>query len=171
MIILGVCGSLQSKSSNLTLLERAAELAPSGVELKLYRGLGELPHFNPDLDGTALAAVQQLRAAVAESDALLIACPEYGFSLPGALKNAIDWLIGTGELERKVVGVTASSAIAGRGQKGLDALLQTLSAVSARVVGGVSIARGAGFDGDLKALLDALFAEASKPEPVPEITE
>ena len=89
MRILAVCGSLQQKSGNLTLLERAAALAPPGMELQLYDGLRDLPHFNPDLEqGGALPAVNALREAVAHSDALLIAMPEYGHSLPGALKNA-----------------------------------------------------------------------------------
>ena len=104
MRILAICGSLQANSSNLTLLRLAAARAPEGVEVVIYDGLGTLPHFNPDLEASApLPEVQALRGALAGSDALLIACPEYGHSLPGALKNAIDWVIGSGELERKVV--------------------------------------------------------------------
>lgn len=162
MKILGICGSLQARSSNLTLLERARELLQPACTLVLYTGLGDLPHFNPDLElvGEAPESVTALRREIASSGALLIACPEYGHSLPGALKNAIDWLIGSGELERKVIGVTASSVGYGRGERGLDALKVTLAAVSARVVGGAPITRGDSFDGDLRALLGALVREA-----------
>ena len=71
------------------------------------------------------------RSSTLESDALLIASPEYGHSLPGSLKNAIDWVIGTGELERKVVAITAAVPGPERGRLGLQALRQTLGAVRA----------------------------------------
>src|SRR5579862_2049442 len=107
--VLGIVGSLGARSSNLTLLETAASVAPDGIEVVLYTGLGDLPYFDPDLDpDDPPSAVRALRHAVAQSDAVLIAAPEYGHSLPGVLKNAIDWLIGSGELERKVVAITAS---------------------------------------------------------------
>ncbi len=154
MIILAVCGSLQQQSSNLTLLQKAVAMAPAGVEIKIFEGLADLPHFNPDLekDGPPLA-VLRWRSALAGSDAVLVASPEYGHSLPGALKNAIDWVIGSGELERKIVAVTAAVAGPERGRMGLQALKQTLGAVSARIVGGEPIARGAGFDAEVEALV------------------
>jgi NAD(P)H-dependent FMN reductase len=168
VLILAVCGSLQQKSGNLTLLERAAVLAPEGVQVSLFEGLCDLPLFNPDLERDGeLLAVAGLRRAIASSDALLIACPEYGHSLPGALKNAIDWLIGTGELERKVVGVTAAVAIQDRGRLGLQALQQTLRAVSARIVGGEPTVRGPQFDRDVLALLELVIAEARLPDRPP----
>ena len=71
--------------------------------------LATLPHFNPEIEATGVPeSVTRWRRALAESDAVLIASPEYGFSLPGALKNAIDWVIGSGELEGKVVAITAA---------------------------------------------------------------
>jgi NAD(P)H-dependent FMN reductase len=161
--ILALCGSLQARSSNLTLLETAQRLAPAGVEVALDLSLGALPHFNPDDEASPPPAVLALRRAIAASDALLIACPEYGFSLPGALKNAIDWMIGSGELERKVVGVTASVPGPLRGRKGLRALCDTLVAVRARIVGGEPIVRGPGLEAEVAALLAALEAEAARP--------
>ena len=172
MIVLGVSGSLQQKSGNLVLLELAKANAPAGVELRIFDGLRHLPHFDPDIEaaGTTPGAVAALRAAVAEADALLIASPEYGHSLPGSLKNAIDWLIGSGELESKVVAVTAAVPIAERGRLGLKALCDTLGAVSAQIVGAEPLARGPDFEravADLMAKLVAAVTSGRQPRPNP----
>ena len=157
MRILAVCGSLQARSTNLSLLEAAAASAPPHVEVVLFDGLRALPHFNLDLDaGGDIPAVLEWRRALAESDALLIATPEYGFSLPGSLKNGIDWLIGSGELDSKVVAITASVSHPDRGRRGLDALRQTLQAVNASIVGGEPLVRGPEFEGELAALLRSI---------------
>lgn len=170
MRILGVCGSLQSGSGNRALLDVAAgACARERIDFTVFDGLRELPPFDPDVDGAgAPEAVSAWRRALAGSDAVLVATPEYGFSLPGVLKNAIDWAIGSGELEGKVVGITAAVNIEGRGRRGLEALADTLRAVSARIVGGVGIVRGPSFDRDVAGLVAALVAEASAPEPLPE---
>src|SRR5262249_8680847 len=97
--------------------------------------------------------VRALRQAIAASDAVLIAAPEYGHSLPGVLKNAIDWLIGSGELEQKVVAITASVPSAERGRPGLAALRQTLGAVRAAVVSDEPIARGPTSDATVRDVL------------------
>jgi NAD(P)H-dependent FMN reductase len=164
MRILGICGSLQAKSSNLTLLETAQRNAPPDVEVVLFDGLRHLPHFDPDLDAEGVpAAVTAWRRALAESDGLLIACPEYGHSLPGVLKNGIDWAIHSGELEYKVTAMTAAVPVKERGRMGLSALAQTLRAVSAVIVGGEPIARGESFERDVAALLEALIAKIREP--------
>ncbi len=165
VIVLGICGSLQSKSGNLTLLQTASTVAPAGVEVRLFDGIRDLPPFDPDVDeaGTP-AAVDVWRTALAECDAVLIASPEYGHSLPGALKNSIDWVIGSGELYRKVVAITASVPSVERGRRGLEALKQTLLAVDATVVGGVPIAQGPGFDTNITALLHALVEKVRQSE-------
>ena len=162
MRILAICGSLQAASGNLALLRTAAELVPAGTSYEISDLLRHLPPFDPDLelDGSPPDVVVVLRAAVGAADALLIASPEYGHSLPGSLKNAIDWMIGTGELEGKLVGVTASVVHPARGRQGLDALLRTLAAVSARVVGGAPIARGPTERAELQSLVDSLVAAA-----------
>jgi NAD(P)H-dependent FMN reductase len=157
MRILALCGSLQSKSSNLELLQVVEKMAPTGVEIVVFDGLRDLPHFDPDLEAEGgPEPVRLWRKAIAESDALLIASPEYGHSLPGVLKNAIDWVIGSGELERKIVAITASVPHPERGRRGLGALRDTLAAVSADVIGGDPIARGATFEVRVKDLLDRL---------------
>ena len=165
MRILCICGSLQADSANLSLLRAAAAIAPSGVEVVLYDGIRDLPLFNPDLEerGIVPSAVTAWREAIVASDALLIASPEYGHSLPGSLKNAIDWVIGSGELEKKIVAVTASTKHTERGRRGLSAILATLAAVSARIVGGEPTVQGPNFDRDVGALLAALIATASAP--------
>jgi chromate reductase, NAD(P)H dehydrogenase (quinone) len=162
--ILGICGSLQEKSGNLTLLRAAMAAAPTGVLIELYDGLRDLPQFNPDLERTEpLPVVARLRQAVAASDALLIATPEYGHSLPGSLKNAIDWLIGTGELESKLVAITSAVPAVERGRLGLAALRTTLGAVSARIAFQEPIARGPDFERDVGELLKLLIAAANEP--------
>ena len=155
--VLAIVGSLGARSGNLALLETAVSLAPEPIEVALYSGLGQLPHFDPDLDpDQAPPAVRALRSAIATSDALLIAAPEYGHSLPGVLKNAIDWLIGSGELERKVIAITASVPAPERGRQGLAALRQTLGAVRAVIVSDEPIARGPGSAAAIRQVLERL---------------
>jgi chromate reductase len=90
--ILGIAGSLRRGSHNLSLLRAAAQSLPPGVELDIYDGLAALPHYNEDLDvEPAPHEVARLRDAVASADGLLIATPEYNGTIPGVLKNAIDW--------------------------------------------------------------------------------
>jgi len=157
MRVLAVCGSLQAKSGNLELLKTATASVPPGWELLIFDGLQNLPHFNPDIEaGGAPVSVTQWRLAVSGSDAVLIASPEYGFSLPGALKNGIDWLIGSGELEQKVVAITSAVAGPERGRRGLEALRVPLSAVGATIVGGEPIPKGSELEPQVAALVRSL---------------
>lgn len=92
MIVLGISGSLRSDSHNTRLLRAAARELPEGVEFRLFEGLREVPPYDEDDDrDPAPAAVARLREAIAGADALLIATPEYNSSIPGQLKNALDW--------------------------------------------------------------------------------
>ena len=164
MRILGISGSLQARSKNLALLTAAATFVPPGVDLILFDGLRDLPHFNPDIEANEVpASVLRWRQALADSDAVLIASPEYGFSLPGVLKNAIDWVIGSGELERKVVAITAAVPGPERGHRGLQALRDTLSAVRATIIGGEPIPIGPGFEHRVAALVQAVVEAANCP--------
>lgn len=92
--VLAITGSLRRDSLNRRLLDAAAACAPDGMRVQLYEELGALPMFNEDREFTALAAgpVRTLHDQVASASALLIATPEYNQSMPGVLKNAIDWL-------------------------------------------------------------------------------
>jgi len=90
--ILGISGSLRRDSHNTSLLRAAARLLPPGVELEVYEGLRELPPYDSDHDvEPADPAVARLREAIAGADGLVIATPEYNGSVPGVLKNALDW--------------------------------------------------------------------------------
>jgi len=91
MRILGISGSLRRGSHNRKLLRAAGALLPPGVELVEWDGLAGLPAFDEDLETTPPDSVQDFFKAIEDADALLIATPEYNASLPGALKNALDW--------------------------------------------------------------------------------
>src|SRR3712207_4314391 len=92
MLVLGLSGSLRRDSYNRKLLRAAAEELPSGARLAVWDGLGELPLYDADLDvAPAPEKVRQLRDAIASADAVLVSTPEYNHSIPGGLKNALDW--------------------------------------------------------------------------------
>src|SRR5262249_55090254 len=102
--LLTLCGSLRADSSNASVLEALALVLGSGHELTRYDGLGELPAFNPDLDvEPPHFAVRALRDQIAMADALLVSSPEYAHGVPGALKNALDWLVSGVEIYGKPV--------------------------------------------------------------------
>lgn len=131
--VLCLSGSLRRVSSNTSALLAAQQLAPAGLVLTLYDGLGTLPLFNPDDEGENLPpAVQTLRHAIGQSDALLIACPEYAHGVPGAFKNLLDWLVGSLEFPDKPVLLLNTSA---RGaHHAQDALCEILRTMSARLI-------------------------------------
>jgi chromate reductase len=89
--VLGISGSLRRDSHNTKLLRAAGNLLPPGAELVEFEGLKAVPPFDEDDEHQPGAAVEALRAAIAEADVVLVATPEYNHSLPGQLKNAIDW--------------------------------------------------------------------------------
>jgi NAD(P)H-dependent FMN reductase len=104
--LLLISGSLRDGSTNTAVLRTAAQVAGDGVTTTLYRGMGDLPHFNPDDDREGEPvhpAVADLRAAIAGADALLICTPEYAGALPGALKNLLEWTVGDAGTYRKPV--------------------------------------------------------------------
>ena len=92
MRLLTISGSLRAASHNTALLRAAAELAPDGVEVQMFEGLDRLPHYNEDDDtDDPHGEVHRLREQIADADVVLISTPEYNGSMPGHLKNAIDW--------------------------------------------------------------------------------
>src|SRR5689334_23099908 len=111
--VLVLVGSLRAASINRQLAELAVEQAPDGVELRIFDRLGELPFYNEDIDTDDVAeSVVALRAASAEAAAALVVTPEYNGSIPGVLKNAIDWLSrpwGNGALKDKPLAVVGAA--------------------------------------------------------------
>ena len=112
--VLVLVGSLRTASINRQIAELAAEVAPHGVAVTVYPGLGDLPFYNEDIDTEdAPAPVAALRAAAGRADAALVVTPEYNGSIPGVLKNAIDWLsrpFGDSALKGKPLAVIGSAA-------------------------------------------------------------
>src|SRR5262245_30526458 len=104
MRLLGISGSLRAASSNTAALRAAALLSPEGVSVEIYDGIGDLPHFNPDLDeDEPPPAVARFRGLVGAADGLLISSPEYAHGMPGTMKNALDWLVASREIVGKPV--------------------------------------------------------------------
>jgi chromate reductase, NAD(P)H dehydrogenase (quinone) len=136
MRVLGISGSLRKASINSALLRAAMRLPPPGVTLAVFRGVGELPLFNPDLEDPLPPQVKMLHAAVSASDALLFASPEYAHGVTGAIKNTLDWLVGFEPFANKHVAVLNASP---RAQHADAALRETLRTMSAVIVEAASI--------------------------------
>ncbi|OIV39452.1 FMN reductase [Mangrovactinospora gilvigrisea] len=94
LTILGISGSLRTASHNSALLRAAQKFAPAGVNVEIYAGLRDIPPYDLDLDTPQArpAAVRELRERITAADGLLIATPEFNYSIPGVLKNALDWV-------------------------------------------------------------------------------
>ncbi|VTR94663.1 fmn reductase : NADPH-dependent FMN reductase OS=Gloeobacter kilaueensis JS1 GN=GKIL_3076 PE=4 SV=1: FMN_red [Gemmata massiliana] len=129
--VLAVSGSLRAASSNTNLLRAAALVAPPYITVSLFAGLGSLPLFNPDLDheDEPLPSVEEWRALLRTADAVLISTPEYAHGVPGALKNALDWVVGSGELVGKPVGLVNAFPRSTHAQASLVETLTVMSAV------------------------------------------
>jgi len=138
MKVLGIAGSLRSDSHNRKLLLAAGALLPDDVEFEVWDGLKAVPPYDEDDDvEPAPAAVARLRAAIADADAILFATPEYNSSIPGQLKNALDWAsrpLATSVLRNKPVAVVGASAGAFGAVWAQGELRKVLSATGARVV-------------------------------------
>lgn len=138
MKIIGIAGSIRDGSLNRALLQAAVELAPEGVEIEPWDRLRDVPHYDAGLDNDHLRPepVADLKRRIAEADGVLLATPEYNYSVPGVLKNAIDWVSRPGYKSAfvgKPVGIVGASGSAigtARGQVHLrDVMHATLSRV------------------------------------------
>jgi chromate reductase, NAD(P)H dehydrogenase (quinone) len=129
MKMLAISGSLRAQSTNTTLLRAATLIAPSHIDMVLYEELETIPPFNSDLDvEPGPESVSRLRTALRDSAAVLFSTPEYAHGVPGALKNALDWVVGSGELSAKPVTLFNASARGEYAQASLREILKTMDA-------------------------------------------
>lgn len=134
MKIVAISGSLRAGSSNAAILRVAAELTP----IEIWEGLGELPHFNPDLDaGDPPEPVRAFRQLLASADGVIISSPEYAHGVPGSLKNALDWLVSDGALVGKPVMIIASGPT--YGEFAHAQLMETLTTMNWNVLRDASL--------------------------------
>lgn len=174
--IIAISGSLRTVSSNTTLLRILGTMMPADITYSIYEGIGDLPHFNPDIDKEdALQSVKALRNAVQQADAVVICTPEYAFGVPGVLKNALDWLVSSGEMNEKHVATISASPLFRGGDRAHASLLLTLEALGVKKSGELTIPaiavklnkEGILTDDDtrqqLQALADGLIASIRHP--------
>ncbi|MFJ5290202.1 MULTISPECIES: NADPH-dependent FMN reductase [unclassified Streptomyces] len=162
MRILTLPGSLRARSTNGALLRAAGSLAAAEGAAVTTADIGGLPHFNPDLDGEGAAApapVAALRNSVAEADAVLVVSPEYAHGVPGVLKNALDWLVSSGEFVDRRVGVITASPSPTGGDYANAQLRETLRMMTGTVIDEACLKVGT-----VSARLDRDTGEITDPE-------
>jgi NAD(P)H-dependent FMN reductase len=136
MKILAISGSLRAASNNTALLRAIARLAPADISVELFRELGKLPLFNPDIEATDPPVVARFRAQLVAADAVLIASPEYAHGVTGPMKNALDWMVGCEAFVNKPVALLNASPRAVHAQASLK---ETITVMSALIVEEASI--------------------------------
>ena len=149
MHVVAISGSLKQSSANSSLVQAIADLDPDHVEI--WDGLGTLPHFTPDDDGGA--PVASLRAAIVSADLIVLATPEYAGGMPGALKNALDWLVGTGELYDKRVAIVSAAPSPERGANARRWAEETVGFQGSHVVASFTVTK----DDDPAAVLERVL--------------
>lgn len=136
--VLLVCGSLQRRSANRAALDVAqAALSASGAEVSTFGGLGSIPPLNPDRDDDPGEAVLAFRAEIGAADAVLLAAPEYAGAIAGVVKNALDWIVGSGDLYGKPVALLSAGTSGGVFAR--RDLVRTLTWQGAHVVASLGI--------------------------------
>ncbi|MEQ8473048.1 MAG: NAD(P)H-dependent oxidoreductase [Marinoscillum sp.] len=126
-LILGICGSTSKNSSSWKLLEFILAEYQDWFDLRLYEGLSSLPHFNPEFTTDNVPAeVVKLREQIGQADGILFCTPEYVFSLPGSLKNLIEWNVSTTLFSAKPVAMIVAAASGAKAFESLDLILTTI---------------------------------------------
>lgn len=127
--VLAIIGSTKANSSNLRLIRKIGELAAENFIITTFERISELPHFNPDLDNeNPPKKIIEFRQQIADSDGIIISTPEYIFSLPGSLKNAIEWFVSTILFTEKPVGLITASSSGKKGHEQLKLIMKTIGA-------------------------------------------
>ncbi len=125
-----IIGSTRAHSSNLKLVQKIENALEDMFDFTIYEGLSGLPHFNPDLDSEyAPEQVVALRHQIASADGIIICTPEYVFSLPGSLKNAIEWCVSTTVFSKKATGLITASASGEKAHEELQLVMKTVETV------------------------------------------
>ena len=127
MRLLALSGSLRSDSTNTALLRAFCENAPDGITVEIFDGLGDLPLFSPDKETDTPESVLRLAAAVEACDGIVISCPEYAHGIPGAFKNALDWLVSRFDIAGKPVMLVHASTRSVYLREHLREVLRTIS--------------------------------------------
>ncbi|WP_341224383.1 NADPH-dependent FMN reductase [uncultured Arcticibacterium sp.] len=160
--ILAISGSLIPNSSNNKLLSYLKEEFTNEANIILSQSLDSLPHFNPTLDkGELPESIMNFRKAIASADAILISTPEYVFSMPAVLKNALEWCVSTGVFTNKSVGIIVGAA---SGQKAMEQLVLVLSTIQCKlsaetqlVISGIKGKVNPAMSGELQKELDVFM--------------
>ena len=127
--VFAICGSTRAQSANLSILQHIVRLAPGEIEFEIYKHLAALPHFNPDHDKEIVPAIiEELRNKIRNADGIIICTPEYVFSLPGALKNAIEWCVSTTIFSEKPVALITASTSGAKAHESLQLVMKTIYA-------------------------------------------
>lgn len=127
--IVAITGSTRKNSSNFKILKYISEHIKSDFEVKIFEDLDQIPHFNPDLDTeNPPEEIILFRNKIMEADGIIICTPEYVFSLPGSLKNALEWCVSTTVFSNKKAGLITASASGEMGHEQLLLIMKTLEA-------------------------------------------
>ncbi len=130
--IFAISGSTRKGSSNEAILNFIAKAYQDKIELELFKGIETLPHFNPDCtDDNLSEAVRAFRERILHADGVIICSPEYVFSLPGSLKNALEWCVSTTVFSGKATAIIVASSLGEKAFESLDLVLTTMEATIA----------------------------------------
>ncbi len=128
--VLAICGSTRKDSTNESILKGIAQANSDRFDMTIFNKIDSLPHFNPEVEGAEIEVIDQFLKSIEDADGVLFCTPEYVFSLPGSLKNAIEWTIPTTVLLNKPVAVIVASGI---GEKAFESLILIMNTVGAKM--------------------------------------
>ncbi|HWA33379.1 MAG TPA: NAD(P)H-dependent oxidoreductase [Cyclobacteriaceae bacterium] len=126
--VLAICGSTRKNSTNESILKGMADMRKDRIDINIFNQIDTLPHFNPEIEPGDVEVVARFLKLIEDADGVLFCTPEYVFSLPGSLKNAIEWTIPTTVLLNKPVAVIVAS---GLGEKAFESLILIMNTVGA----------------------------------------
>ncbi|GLR19287.1 NADPH-dependent FMN reductase [Portibacter lacus] len=128
-LVFAISGSTKTNSTSQRLINYIQVKYAGVFDLRIFDGIAKLPHFNPELEAELPNQVAEFRALIESADGLLFVSPEYVFSLPGSLKNAIEWLVSTVLLSRKPTATIIAAASGLKAQESLNLILRTLETI------------------------------------------